>query len=125
MQRLHERVSDLRRQLLLNLQPPGEDIHDARNFRKPDHFPVGNVGNVRLADEGQKMMLAHRIKLDVLHENDLARVRSENRLVNDGVEILAITVGQKLVGFRRPDRSLEQTFALRILTDRFQNFAEG
>ena len=34
MQRLHERVSDLRRQLFLDLQPPREDIDDARNFRK-------------------------------------------------------------------------------------------
>src|SRR3954464_8004865 len=92
MESLHERVGNLRGELFLNLQPAREDVDDARHFRKADHFAVGNISDVCFANEWQQMMLAHRVKLDVFYQNDLARVRSENCLVNDGIEILAITV---------------------------------
>ena len=50
------------------------------------------------------MMLAHGVKLDVLHEHNLARVRLENRAVNYLIEALTIAVGQKLEGARRARR---------------------
>ena len=49
MQRFHQRVCHLHGELLLNLQPAGEDVDDARDFGKADHFAVRDVGDVRLA----------------------------------------------------------------------------
>ena len=57
-------------------KPAREDIDDARDFGKADHFSVGDIGHMRFADEREQMMLAHRIKLDVFDQNDLARVGS-------------------------------------------------
>ena len=67
MESFHQRIRHLHRQVLLNLQPAGEDVDNARHFGKPDHFSVWDVSDVRLADKRQQMMLAHRVELNVLH----------------------------------------------------------
>ncbi len=46
-------------------------------------------------------MLAHRIKLDVFDQNDLARFGVEDRAVNDLLEILPVAVGEKFERFCR------------------------
>ena len=96
-----KRVGDLRGELLLDLQAAREDIDDARDFREPDHFPVRDVSDMRFADKRQQMMFAHRVKLDVFDEHDLARIRMEDRLVDDLIQILPVAIGQKLKGPRR------------------------
>ncbi len=61
----HERLSNLRREIFLDLQSARENIDDARHFGKTDHFAVRNVSYVRPADERKQMVLAKRIELDV------------------------------------------------------------
>ena len=100
----HERVGDLGGELFLDLQPAREDVDDARDLGEADHFAIGDVGDVRFADEGQQMMFAHRIKLDVFHHHDLARVGIEDRAVDHVLDALPITLGEKLERARGASR---------------------
>ena len=70
-------------------------------LESPITLPFGNIGDMRPADKRQQMMFAHRVKLDVFDQNDLARVGIEDRAVNDLIEILPITLREKLKGARR------------------------
>ena len=69
-------------------------------------------------------MFAHRVKLDVFDQNDLARVRIENRVVDDVVQTLPVAVGQELEGAGGAIGRLEQSLALRIFADRFEQIVE-
>ena len=57
-------------------------------------------------DERQQMMFAHRVKLDVFNENDLTRIRIENRAVDDVLDRLTITLGEKFERSGGTDRCL-------------------
>ncbi len=124
MQRFHESIGDLDSELLLNLQAPREDVDDAGDLGKADHFPVRNVSNVGLANERKEMMFAHRVKLDVLNQNDFARIGGEDRTVDYVFEILPVAVGYKLKGARRARWRPQQTFSRRILANRFEQSME-
>ena len=123
LETIHERLRDLGRQVFLNLQTARENIDNARHLREADDFPVRNVGNVGAADEREQMMLAHRVKLDVLNQNNLARVGIENRVVDDLFHALAIALGEK---FHRPGRTCRrpcQSLTRRILSDGVEQIA--
>ena len=104
LQVLLNRIGDLLGQLLLNLQTLGVDVDDASQLAQPDHAPIGNVSHVRLADKRQEVMLAHRVKLDVFDEHDLARFGFEDRIVDQVIEALPIAGSQKFKGARGPCR---------------------
>ena len=87
MQRFHQGIGNLNGQLLLDLQTTRENIHNPRDLGKADDFAIRDVGDVRPADERQQMMLAHRIELDVLDQNDLARIGIEDGAINNLIEI--------------------------------------
>src|SRR5260370_2447359 len=53
MQSAHERLSNLRCQVLLNLQTACEKIDITRDFREAADFAVWNGSHVRAADEGE------------------------------------------------------------------------
>src|SRR6266480_4310117 len=59
-------------------------------------------------------MLAHRIKLDVLDQNNLARFGAEDRAVYDLIEVLPISVSEELERARGAGWRSEQTFTLRV-----------
>src|SRR5947207_15019028 len=101
----------------MDLQPASKDINNACHLRKTDHGAIRNVSDMRLADERQEMVFAQRIKLDVFHEDDLARFRIEERVIDDVVQVLAVTIGEKFKGARRPVRRAEQALALGIFAD--------
>src|SRR6185437_9132647 len=61
-----ERVGDLRRHLFLDLQAMREHFDEARELRDADDAPVGQIGDMRLADDRREMMLAMRFETDVL-----------------------------------------------------------
>lgn len=117
MKNAHDRVGYLRGEIFLDLQAPSEEIDDARELGKANHFSVRDVGHMRLADERQQMVFAHGIKLDVFHEDDLARVGCEDRIVDQLIEVLSITLRQKLERSSRARRSFQEPFPRRIFAD--------
>ncbi len=54
LQTFHQRVGNLNRELLLDLQSSRENIDDARNFREADDFAVRNVGDVARPMNGSR-----------------------------------------------------------------------
>ncbi|MNN93700.1 hypothetical protein D3C81_2122000 [compost metagenome] len=67
-----------------------------------------------LADEGQHVVFAERVELDVLHQHDLTRVGREQRAVDDFVQVLRVTPAQVAHGLGRARRRIGQPFAGRI-----------
>ena len=67
-----DRLRDLLGEPLLHLEPAREHLDDARQLREPDDAPVGDVRDVRLAEEGQQVVLAERVQLDVAHHHHAA-----------------------------------------------------
>src|SRR5690349_10993507 len=90
MQCFHERIGYLNSELLLDLQTARKHVHDPCDLGKSNYFPARDVGDVGAPNKWKKMMLTHRVELDVLDQNDLARVGTEDCAVDDFVQILAV-----------------------------------
>ncbi len=105
--RLHERVGDLQRQMFLDLQTPRKNVDNPRHFRKSNDLSARNIGDVRLPNEREQMVLTHRIKLDVFHEDNFARIGIENGIVDDLVQALPVTVREELESARGAVRRSE------------------
>ena len=67
-----DRAGDLLGEPLLHLEPPREHLDDARQLAQPDDLAVRDVGDVRLAEERQHVVLAQRVELDVAHHHHVA-----------------------------------------------------
>ena len=121
MQGLLDAVADLDRQALLDLQAPGIGLDDARDLAQAGDLAVGNVGDVRLADEGQQVMLAGAEELDVLDEDHLLVFFVEHGGADDLLPVLGITLGQVLEGLGDALGRLEEAFAAFILAQQAQD----
>jgi hypothetical protein len=71
LQHVVDRVGDLRRQLLLDLQPARIGIHDPRKLADADDAPVRQIGDVRAPDDRHHVVLAMAFHPDVAEQNDL------------------------------------------------------
>ncbi len=92
---LLQRVGDLERQLLLNLQAAREHVDDARHLGEPQHLAVRNVPHVGLTDERQHVVLAHGVQLDVLHHDHLPVLGREQGIVHHLLQRLLVATGEK------------------------------
>src|SRR6267143_1911755 len=70
------------------------------------------------------MMLAHRVKFDVFDENDLARIRIENRAVDDILDTLTITLGEKFERSSSSDWRPSQSLARCVFANCFQDLVK-
>jgi len=112
-----ERVANLLAEALLHLQTSREDIHDPRDLAEADHGFVRDVADVDLADDGQQVMLAQRITLDVFYDDHTVRVGREQCAVYYFFQVHFISRGQKPERFVTPARRIAQTFAVRVFAD--------
>ena len=67
----HERIGDLRGQLLLQLQTTGKDLDRAGKLGKSRDATVGNVADGCLAVERQHMVFAQRVEGDVALDDEV------------------------------------------------------
>src|SRR5208282_6795682 len=77
LDRVLNSLGDLRGQALLNLQAAGKGFDEARDFAQADYFSVGDIGDVHLAEKGQKMMLAQAEHFNVFHDHHFVIVDCE------------------------------------------------
>ena len=82
MQRFHQSIGDLHRQVLLDLEPSREHVNNPRRLRQANDFAVRYVSNMRFADEWNQMVLTQRIEFNVFDQNDLAGFGLEKRIVD-------------------------------------------
>ena len=120
---LLNRFGDLPGEVFLDLQATGEHVDDARDLRQAEHFAGGDVGDVGLADEGQQVVLAQRIQLDVLDDHHLVVVGGEQRAVDDLVQRLLVAVAEVLHGLGGALGRIQQAFAFGIFTEADEDFA--
>ena len=71
VQRVVDTFFDLRSEPFLHLQTPCESVHHAGNFAQSRNITVWNIGDMRLSKEGNQMMLAQGINLDILYDDHL------------------------------------------------------
>ena len=74
-----------------------------------------------LAVKRQHVVLAKRVKLDVLDDHHLAVLLLELGREQDFARILVVTLGQKAHGLGDPLGRLEQSLARRVFPEQFQN----
>ena len=116
-----EEFGDLLGQPLLDLEPPGIHLDDARDLRQPDDAAARDVGDGRGAEERQQVVLAQRVERDVLDDDHLAVADVEDRVVDEPLGIDVVAGGELRVhpvdtlrGAQRPSRSGSSPISSRI-----------
>jgi len=118
-----ERLRDLLAEPFLELRTSGEDIDCPRQLRQPDHPALpGQIGDVRLTEEGQQVMFAHAAELDASDQDRLVR------LVGEGPPQVPLGGGADTgkyfaVGPGDAPGCVSQTLAVGVLADRQENLA--
>ena len=82
---------------------------------KPVIFFVGDVPHVRLAEEGQHVMLAHGVEVDVLDDDHLPVILREHGRAEYLFRILRVALREELHGLGHAVGRLEQALAASIL----------
>src|SRR6266550_2354496 len=107
---LADRLGDLVRHPLLDLQAAGEHVDQPRNLAEADDPLARDVRDVALAEEQQEVVLAERVEVDVLDDHHLAIIDGEQRIVQHVIDVSAISARQefqRLLHARgRPDEPL-------------------
>ena len=79
---VHECVGDLGGEAFLDLGSAGVAVDEAGEFGEADDFTVGEVGDVCAAGEGEEVVFAEGVELDVFEEDDFVVA-----FVEDGFEV--------------------------------------
>ena len=115
---LHQGGCDLGRHPLLNLQAAGINFNQPRQLGQPDYVMARQVGDMRLAHEGQQVMLAQRVKINVAADDNLLVVfLDEERAVDHFLGVLRIAASQVLVGLDDPGWCAQQPFTVGVFAD--------
>src|SRR5690606_13149672 len=123
-QRVPHRLRDLVRHPLLHLEPPREDLDDARQLRQADDLAVRDVGDVDLAEERKHVVLAQRVHFDVLHEHHVVVILVEDRVADHLVHGEPVAACQPRQALLHALRRTRQALALRILAEPPQDLAD-
>ncbi len=120
---LLDRLGDFPGEIFLDLQAPGEHVDNPGDLRQPQHLAGWNVGDMGLADEGQQMMFAQRVQLDVLDDHHLVVIRGEQCTVDHAFDTFGVAVTQVLHGLGCPFRGVQQTLAIRVFAKTLEDLA--
>ena len=118
-------VTNLLGQVLLHLQAMREDVHHAWYLAEPHDVAIGDVGHMNLAEEGQNVVFAERIELDVLDHNHLVVVLMEHGRLEGGNGIHRIALGEFEEGTCQPFWRALQSFSVGIFSDGFEVLDAG
>ena len=123
LQSLHDRIRDLVGQTFLDLRSQCEPFDDARELAQSRDATTRQVGDVRVPDEGQEVVLADRMERNVPEQHDLIVF-----FVKDGLEIrLRIdmqSAGKLRVRSRDTYRRPSQALTVRVLAKRNDNLSD-
>ncbi len=81
-QRALQKLGYLLSHPLLHLQAAGKHLHDPRDLAQPDHLAIGDVGHVRLPQEGQHVVLAQAIVVDIAHDHHFVVLDVKDGLID-------------------------------------------
>src|SRR5262245_34749728 len=100
---------------LLDLQATSEHVDQSRNLAETNDVALRDVRHVTLTKERQDMVLAEAVEIDVLHDDHLAVVDREERIVENAVDIGAVAAREELERFLNALWSPDQPLASRVL----------
>src|ERR1700688_93944 len=124
LDRVLDGLSNLGGEPFLNLEAAGKGFDEARNFAQADYFSIWDIGDVHLAEERQKVMLAEAEHFDVFHDHHFVVVDGEQRLAQQRFGIVLVSLDQKLHGFGHASRSAGKALAIGILSKANDHFAD-
>ena len=109
-------AGDLGRHPLLELQPPGIGLDQARQLADADHPLVGKIGDMGLADDRRQMMLAVGLEADVAqHHHLVIAVGLLEGAREDQHRVVPIAREVLLIGPHHPLGRADQPFPVRIV----------
>jgi len=109
-------IGDLLRHGFLRLQPLGEYIEQPRNFADTDDIFIGQIGDMRPANDRHHVMLAMRFKRHVFQQHDfIIALHILKRFGKNRVHILIIPGVKLAVGIDHALRRIAQTLALWVI----------
>src|ERR1019366_2807920 len=123
LNRLLNRLGNLHGQTLLHLQTTGKYFHQSRDLAQTDHFALGNIGHMDLAEEWQHVVLTQAEHFDVLHDHHLVVVHAEQRRLQHLFRVFAVALGKVLQGVGEALRRLQQSLAVRLFAQANQHLA--
>ena len=116
LQHVVDRVGDLRRHLLLDLQPLGVRLDDARELGDADDAPVGDIGDPGAPDDRGEVMLAVALEADAAqHDHLVVAFGLREGLGQDLLRVLVIAAKVFLVGARHARGRLDEAVAVGIV----------
>ena len=113
---------DLRGEAFLYLEPARKDFNQPWNLAEPDHPAFGDVRHVDLAEERQHVVLAQAEHFYVFDDDHLVIIDGEQSLLEHGLGIFAVTLGQELHRFVDALRRAREAFAGWVLAETNQSF---
>src|SRR5690606_24353508 len=126
LQHALDAAGDLRGHLLLHLEATGVGVHDPRQLADAHDLAVGQVADMRLADDRRHVVLAVRLELDVAQHDQLVvagdLLEGAREVV---VRVQLVAAVPVLVGPGDARRGLDQAFAPGILPGPAQQGADG
>lgn len=118
-----QRFSDLSCQTLLHLQSTSKDIYESRDLAEPNHFALGDIGDMNLAEKRQKMVLAETEHLNVPDNHHFIIGQIEHRVQESFLWVLLVAPSQMLQGAFDAFGCSHQAVAIRILAQSDQHFS--
>src|SRR5262245_6883791 len=119
-------VGDLRRHLLLDLQPPGIDLNETRKLGYPDHFLARQVADVCATRDWGHVVLTMRHEPDVAQHHHFVVPRDLLERARQMLAgILAVAGKPFLIGTHDAGRRIEQSFAVGVIAGPQDERANG
>ena len=115
LRRVLDGLGDLFREAFLDLEPPREAVHDARDLRDAEHLALRDVPHRAAAVERQHVVFAQRVDLDVPQHDHVVRARVEDGVAQDAARRLAVAAREKRKRLGDALRRLQEAVAPRIL----------
>jgi len=110
----HQRGRHLGGQALLHLEAPGENLEQPRQLAEPQDLLAGNVGDVRLAEKRQHVVLAEGEEIEVLEHDHLGVLFGEERPVDHLARVLLMPLGEEAERTRHAHRRAGEALAPRL-----------
>src|SRR5208337_245749 len=95
----------------------------ARYFAQADDFSVWDIGDVHLAKERQKVVLAQAEHFDVFHDHHLVVADREQRLAQERFRVVLVALDEKLHGLVHARGCARKAFAIGIFAEADKHFA--
>ena len=111
---LHDDGTYLGCHALLYLKSAGVEVDKPCQFAQSDSLAVGDISYRDVAEEGEDVMLAQGVKLDVFNYDHIRAFVREDGSVDNCIGVLSIPPGDIRHGFGGTHRGLDQALALKI-----------